>query len=297
MIQISKAELENLYNKQNLKQKEIAKLLGVKMYEVQNALVKYGITKKVVPKNHFKHWTKEQDEFLISKFGVFSYETIGKYKLIDKSAESVKARACKLKLGDPRFHDDFVTKTFLARSIKVDAKKVNYWIESCGLKSEIKKLTLKSFVTRIRLSDFWEWLEKNKDLMNWKKFESGAIGVEPKWTKEIREKYKKATPKNEGKEWTNELDGLLDSYYKLGKSIKEIADLLGRSESAIDGRLSVICAERRKKRWTREEEVKVKEMLKEGKGTYEISVKLKRPYKSVEMFRTRYINANKSVTY
>lgn len=296
-FQISKEQLKTLYIDKGMKQKEIADMHNVKIYQVQNALVKYKINKKTKPKNHLKHWTKEQDKYLIEKFGILSYESIGKSKIIQRTAESVRARAAKLELGDPRFCEDFISKTFLSNTIKADAKSVNDWIKNKGLKADKKILTLKVVITRIKLSNFWKWAKKHTYLINWNRFECEALGVEPKWAKKVREEYKKITPVNEGKEWTNEQDSLLDSLYRLGKTTKEIAKELGRSESGVDRRLSVICVERRKKRWTKEEELKVKKMLKEGKGTYEISIKLNRPYKSVEMFRTRYINANKSVTY
>lgn len=297
-MKIDKTVLEKLYIDEKKKQREIAKILKVKMYEVQNALVKYEITRKKykeigIHKNAFKHWTKEQDEYLIKNFGVIGYAEIGNSKLIQKKGSAVKARAHKLGLGDPLLNDECVTKTFLAKALKTDAKTVDGWIKKHNLESTIKIVSLKRVITSIKLKDFWEWAEKNQNLIVWRKFTSGELGAEPKWTNKAREDYRKNIPRNNSKQWTNAEDTLLQSYYKMGKKYKEIAELMGRKENGVSRRLLVISVARNKKAWSEEDKAKLGNLIKKGFTTKQISKKLDRSIKSVEMGRTRFINKPK----
>jgi plasmid maintenance system antidote protein VapI len=230
-----------LYIKEKKSQKEIAEKLKLEPYDIQNALVKYGMSRKnykggIVPKNHLKHWTKEQDEFLLNNIGILGYEAIASSQIIQKKATSVKCRVRDLKLGDALLHADFITKTYLARTLEIDVKVVSRWIENHGLRSVKKVVALEKVVASINLDDFWKWAEQNKNLINWKKFKEGDLGAEPDWTLKAREDYRKNTPKNCNKEWSNEEDALLQSYYKLGKTYKEMAELMGRSQQSVSRR-------------------------------------------------------------
>ena len=297
-MKISMERLKKLYIEEGKTQKEIATALRIKPYEVRNAIVKYGLTRKDfknigIPKNHLKHWTKEQDEFLINNLGILSYEAIGSSKIIQKKATSVKFRVRDLKLGDPLLHGDFITKTFLARTLKTDIKVVAKWIEKFGLRAVKKVVALEREITSIKLDDFWKWAEQNKNLIQWNKFDEGDLGAEPNWTLKAREEYKKNTPKNNRKEWSNEEDTLLQSYYKLGKTYKQIGKLMGRTEHSVSRRLMDISVTRIQKFWSEEDKKNLEIFIQEGLTTKQIAKKLGRTIKSIEMGRTRFVNKPK----
>lgn len=38
----------------------------------------------------------------------------------------------------------------------------------------------------IKIDEFWDWAEKNKEVVRFNKLEENALGKEPKWVKEKR---------------------------------------------------------------------------------------------------------------
>lgn len=291
---ISKELLENLYLKQGLKQNKIAEMFGITQATVSSYCIKYKLKKAkketIKTKNHGKPWTEEQKNFLIDNFGRMSYKAIANSEIIQRKPSAVQQMRRTLKLGDSRTSDEYLTVSYLSKQLNIEWKTVKRWGEKHGLKITKRNLTNKMLVTRVKLSTFWKWAKEHTNLIKWNKFEEGALGLEPTWVKEARKIYRETHPEKEGLPWTNEDDILLTSYRKIGLTIPQIAKNMKRSERAIDGRLTVIEAERKKKKtWDEKELERLKKFVKEGLTSKQIAEKMEITIPMVEGARERYI--------
>lgn len=284
---ISKEQLKKLYIEERKTQKEVAEILEVKLSDVANAIHKYQLKKgKPQVENYNKPWTKEEEEYLMESFGIFSYKAIAKH--LKRTVGGVKKKIKTLKLGDPRLSDEFITQNALSKILKIDDKTIQEWRTYHKLKMKKKNIANNYFVWKIKISDFWKWAEKHHNLINWNKFKHSALGVEPKWTMKIRLEYDK--PKKNYIEWTKSEEALMISYYKAGISTKKIAENLGRTQGAIKTRLCNLGYKKvTPKSWTTGEIAKLKDLVKQGLTAKEISKSMDRTVRSVERAKSVYI--------
>jgi hypothetical protein len=284
---IEKDILEKLYIQEDKKQREVAEILGVNLYEVQNSVSKYRLIKnKKSPINYQKTWDSESVEYLIEKFGMFSYVTIAKH--LGRTVNGVKKKIKTLRLGDPRNNDECVSQNGLSKILKVDDKTIQMWKKYYKFKMCKKNLTNNQPMWRINITDFWKWAEKHKNFINWDKFTCGDLGAEPEWAMEERLNYNK--PKKNYREWTKKEESLMISYYKAGVCTKKIAENLHRTQGAIKTRLSTL--KQRKvipKAWGTKEKDNLKELVKKGLTAKEIAVEMNRTVRSIERGKSVFI--------
>jgi len=289
---ISKELLKRLYLKENKTQREISKILNVSQSTISNKIKEYKIYKKG-DKNKFNNniWKDNQIDYVIINYGKKSYEEIGNSKIIQKTADAVRQMAqTVLKLGDPKEYDECLTKTTLLKRINISDSLMNKYIKKYGLPAIKRKIAFKREYNLIKISDFWKWAEKYKDIIYWNKFKEGVLGTEPKWTIEARRKFRETKPLNHGLNYTNEDDKYIMSAYKAGISIKSIAETLKRGEWSINRRITFINAERtRNINWTDEKKAELIKLSKEGFTINEISKKMNIDYGKIKAARERYI--------
>jgi hypothetical protein len=180
-----------------------------------------------------KHWTKEQKQFLIENVGILSYDAIA--KKVGKTPRATRQKKVRMELGDPKENSDYITIKYLSKIIHSSAKTINKWIKNNGLKATHRIVAHKQLISRINIADFWKWAKKNPKKINWNKFEYMNLGAEPDWTKEARKKYKKVRST-----WTTEKENLLESYYKIGLSCKQISENMRMTQGAIRARHNLI---------------------------------------------------------
>ena len=142
-------------------------------------------------------WTKEEESFLYDKWGVMSLPKIA--EKLDRTEIAVRNKKDRMNLGSFLESGDYITVGQLLQAMgKRNDKYINIsWIEKRGLPIFKKKVT-KQRVKCVRINDFWKWAEKNKNFLDFSKFERYALGKEPEWVnaKRIRDiqsknKYKK----------------------------------------------------------------------------------------------------------
>lgn len=197
-------------------------------------------------------------DYLEDKWGVISIPTIAEN--LGRTVVAVKEKANKIGLGRHLHSGTEITVNELAKAL---GKGTSYgWISDrwgrYGLPIKFKKCISKKYKV-IDIEDFWKWAEKNKDIVDFSKFEKGMLGVEPDWVDEKRKadilaaKYKK-TP------WTKEEDELLKSLLNSYRhSYKEISEILKRTNGAIIRRMNDLGLKQRPlkadnhTRWTEEE--------------------------------------------
>lgn len=230
-------------------------------------------------KKAYRRWTKEEEEMLIARHGTYSLNSTA--KRLDRTLQAVQLKLFRMGLTDNKDAFDYVIKKALADTLGVDSKTIEYFATQ-GLKIR-RKITCK--VKRynfIAIADFWEWSSKNKELIDWTKLEKNALGEEPEWVDQERRKIllSKRPSKIRGK-WTKKEEKKLLSLYN-SKNYKEIAVIMGRTESSIMQKIGKLNGTKRKRRdWTIKEIATLKELLKQGLSDIEIADKLDRSKSSI----------------
>ena len=230
-------------------------------------------------KKAYRRWTKEEEEMLIARHGTYSLKSTA--KRLDRTLLAVQIKVSRMGLTNNKDAFDYMTKKTLADSLNVHSNTISYFIKK-GLR--VKKKT--PFKVRrynfIAIADFWDWSSKNKELIDWTKLEKNALGEEPEWVDQERRKIllNKRPSKIRGK-WTEKEEKKLLSLYN-SKNYKEIAVIMGRTESSIMQKIGKLNGTKRKRRdWTIKEIATLKELLKQGLSDIEIADKLDRSKSSI----------------
>lgn len=183
-----------------------------------------------------RNWTKEEIEYLESKWGVISIPGIA--KALNRTVSAVKNKAQRLGLSRHIHSGEYITLNQLMNALGRTggtSYTVNQWLDK-GLPVKTRRsINMKYKI--IYIDDFWEWAEKNRMLIDFSKVEENILGKEPDWVKQQRKadyaaaKYKK-TP------WTKYEDDLLKSLLKSYQyTYRELSIRLKRTEGAIKRRM------------------------------------------------------------
>lgn len=230
-----------------------------------------------------RKWTKQEEEYLIEKYGSVSIGHIA--KKLNRTEASILNKRQRMKLGSYLENGYYVTLRQLLGALGLEGgysyKNIS-WIENRGFPVINKKVNKCSFKV-VNLDDFWKWAEENQQFLDFSNFEKHALGAEPGWVQKKREydiQFKsniRLTP------WTQKEDEylkfLLNQYQY---TIKEISQKMNRSEGAIQKRIEFLEVKQRPvKAWTHtfwiDEEYKIlKEMILQGANYENIAMKLDR---------------------
>lgn len=185
-----------------------------------------------------KHWTPEEETYLMEKWGTLSIPTIAKN--LGRTVDAIKIRASKLHLGPVLMGGDYVTFSQLMLAMTGRSKYHTYqmksWIENRGLPVRTKKVVSNSFLV-VYLDEFWTWAEKNRSFIDFSKMEPLALGAEPDWVAQQR-RIDAVSYANQRKDpWTQEEDQRLVYLLKQHKyTYAEVSRELRRSAGAIQRR-------------------------------------------------------------
>lgn len=278
---MDKELLYELYYNQGKTHKEIAQHLKVTISMVSRYFVKYGFVSRGA-------WTKEEIKFIEEKYGVLSFEAIG--KRLGRSKEAIRVKAKRLDLGGIFNASEYLTAKELARALNVDSKTIIRWIEKHGLKGNLKKIGLKGYFWRIKPNNFWKWAKDHQDMIRWSKVEFNILGKEPKWVKAARQNDM-VKPKRQATNWTSVEDSYLRMYWDVGKTAKEIAEILNRTIPGIRKRARKIGLRNKviEISWKPEEIKILKEMKLQGYTDNEVAEELGRDISSVSWKRKMLI--------
>ncbi len=219
-------EIEQL--KALIKAKKSVSEIASELNRTTNAIYQKA-EKLEVPLNEI--WTEEEKEHLKEMWGNIKIETIS--KKLDRTVDAIKHQAVLMKLGSMISNNyDNVTLTNLCEIFKISRSTIkSTWI-SRGL--EVKKIYLskKKSYYLVPIKSLFIFLEENQDIWNSKNMEKNILGIEPEWLKEKRKKDAKQTPQNN--RWKDETIATAKLLINQGKSVKEIADKLEKTEGAIN---------------------------------------------------------------
>ena len=155
-------------------------------------------------------------------------------KILNRSVSSVKHKAAKLGLN--HYTDSLNAKT-ISKCFNCDISVILRWIHKYSLPCQ--KVECKT-QTRylVDITDFWKWAEKNKDIVNWSRYERLSLLPEPEWIDETIKNYNK--PKSRNRYTDYEIITIKNLLHK-GLNYHEIANEVGRSYYGI----SHLCRDRK----------------------------------------------------
>lgn len=170
-------------------------------------------------------WTKKEEQYMCSKYLIQPIEITA--KRLKRSVVSVKRKATKLGLN--HYLDNLGAKS-IARCFGCDVSVVIRWIDKYSLPAnEI----IYSDKTRydIDTKQFWEWAQKNKELINWARYELGSLAPEPEWVRGEKNAFQNH---NSRKRFSEQEKSYIRYLLLQGKSYKEISAMVGRSYNSIN---------------------------------------------------------------
>lgn len=228
-----------------------------------------------------KAWTVEEEEYLAQWYGRRPIKLIA--KKLKRTPYAIEVHA-ERKMGIyPKSNSGQVTANELANILKVDNHAVtDYWIAKLKMPARKRVIKYKSKFWRIDVEEFWKWAENHTDKINFTKMERGLLLPEPNWLDEVIKMQLEKWGEKRFKKWTAEEDSRLIMYVKLGKTYKEIAELLGRTKSSVEHRHWRLVKKRKltpKKihiLWTEEEKELVRELERQGLSDKEIAYEIGR---------------------
>lgn len=187
-----------------------------------------------------RNWTKQEEEYLIENWGTFSVATIAKN--LGRTENAVVVRKCRLGLGAFLDNGDYITWNQLQIAIgkgkSGNGYKMISWVKNRDFPIHTKKVNNNSFKI-VYLDEWWEWAEKNKDLLDFSKFEENILGEEPEWVKEKRKHDFEKSRKYIMTPWTKTEDDKLKylvskqkySYDELSKMLRRTATVCVRRDA------------------------------------------------------------------
>lgn len=184
-----------------------------------------------------RSWTDEEEDYLLTYFGSVSMKKLAEN--LKRTVKAVESKLARLGVYGGKANTGHATVYEIADSLQVDNHTVYRWVENKGLphKKHVVANTRKFIL--IDIPKFWKWAERNKDLINFYKIPKHALIPEPEWVDEQRRLDHVNKSQKLKQNWTSEEDTRLwYLYYSRGLLQKEIATLMGRSQKAIQRRLT-----------------------------------------------------------
>lgn len=234
-----------------------------------------------------KVWTKEEKEYLSDKWGALSIKTIAKN--LGRTENAVIIMVRKLQLGAFLDNGDYITWNQLQRELGSGGytyKEIS-WIKNRNFPIHRKRVGTNSFKI-VYFDEFWEWAEKNKEILDFSKLEENIFGAEPEWVKEKRKHDFKINRAYKKTPWTKAEDDhlkyLLDqqkySYHELSQTLHRTAGAIQRRICDLKIMDRPIKADNHIK-WTNDEIESMKKMIWNGCGYEFLSQKLNKSSKAI----------------
>lgn len=235
-----------------------------------------------------RNWTKEEEEYLIEKWGTVSVKTLA--KTLNRSENAIIVRKGRLGLGAFLESGEYITWNQLMLALGItggNGYKMTSWVKNRGFPVHTKRVNNNSFRI-IYLEEWWKWAEKNRDLMDFSRFEENVLGAEPEWVKEKRKHDVEKAGKYITTPWTRAEDEKLRRLVAKQKySYDELSKMMRRTNGAIQRRLCDLGVKDRPVkadnhiRWMEEDFRKLGELIKAGYGYDLIAENIGRSSKAV----------------
>lgn len=185
-----------------------------------------------------RNWTKEEIEYLQDHYGQLSYGALAKN--LNRSVTAIRVRADRLSLGAFLDSGEYVTFNQLRIALGITGGcgyVMTSWVKNRGFPMHYKRVNENRFKV-VYIDEFWEWAEKNQDLLDFSNFEEYNLGAEPEWVKRKRKLDFETSRKYKKTPWTKTEDKELKRLVLLHKyTYAEISKKICRTCGAIQKRL------------------------------------------------------------
>lgn len=220
-----------------------------------------------------KKWKKEDDQYLIDNWGTLSMHTLAQN--LNRSEIAVRVRKDRLGLGAFLENGDYITWNQLSNAVfgsNTGTYRMKSWVKNRDFPLHTKRVENSSFRI-VFLDEWWDWAEKNKDLLDFSKFEENLLGMEPEWVKVKRKHDFEKSQKYLKTPWTKTEDDKLKLLVSKQKyTYDDLSKMLRRTNGAIQRRLCDLGVKDRPvkadnhTKWTEEDFKKLGELIKLGYG-------------------------------
>lgn len=224
-----------------------------------------------------RNWTEKEKQYLEENWGTTSINTI--MKNLNRSRNAINVMVQRMGLGAFLENGDYITwnqlQTAIGNGKHGNGYKNKSWIENRSFPIHTRRVGDNSFKV-VYIVEFWEWAEKNKDLMDFSKFEENTLGKEPDWAKEKRKHDFEKNRKYIKTPWTPAEDARLAHLLGQHKyNYDELSRMIRRTSGAIQRRICDLGIKDRPvkadnhTKWTEQDYEKLCELIKSGYG-YEL---------------------------
>lgn len=178
-----------------------------------------------------RRWTDEEIAYLKENYGNYLDVTVA--KRLGRSIDAVRVKAKRLHLRPFKAaNGEYISICQLAEILKVDSHVLYRWNEKYSDFPAVSKKIYHSSCLLIKFDNILPWLKKHQDIFNAKNIEPFSLGKEPDWLKKKRTEDFNVS-NNSGKHWTKREEDYLLHLWRQGKTIEEIAKIMGRSSAGI----------------------------------------------------------------
>lgn len=184
-----------------------------------------------------KRWTNDEIEYLKESWGTIPISKIA--TTLSRTKLSVHRKAERLKLGAFLDNGDYISYKQLLEVLgfTYNSPYKLAWVRDRNFPVKEKKVN-NSYRKIVYLNEFWQWAEKNQDVLDFSKLEYLILGKEPEWVAKKRNSDFIRTNDIKTSLWTEYEDNQLINLVKEYKyTTKQLSNILHRTESAIKKRL------------------------------------------------------------
>ena len=190
-----------------------------------------------------REWTTEEEETLKEFWGYKSIEVLAKN--LKRSVFSLKVKAARMKLGPMiRNNSELLTVFDICDLLQVTRDRVTITWPKLGLNLKTKKVTNNRSYYVITWEDLIDFLKNNQDEWDSRLIEPYMLGNEVEWLLNKRKKDRDENP-TFYRLWSDTDKQRAQFLNSIGKSHKEIATELNRSEEAVRHMLNLLYIEKR----------------------------------------------------
>lgn len=185
-----------------------------------------------------KKYTKEELILLEEMVGTRSFVFMG--KKLKRSPKAVERQLTRMGLLHTKLSGGWLSANELSKALNVHFKVLMRWKEEYKLPLNSKNLRYgkgKHNSWHITLDDFWKWAGKNKEVVNWTRYEPESLLPEPSWLRDMIRVQRETIPKKQKLYWTPEEEKKAWDMYYRGIMQKEIAKNLDRSVNSVEKKL------------------------------------------------------------
>lgn len=181
-------------------------------------------------------WTTEELEYLEDSWGEVTPDTIAKN--LGRTVNAVIVKSKVLHLGSYLANSEYINAYGISQIMGIDSHVIQRTWKRHGFKMTKKKIRGNLRFEIIRVDELLEWLRTHQELWDSRKIKPYALGTEPEWLKEKREKDRLLPAKSRGTKYTPNEDNKIVMMCRLGKTQTEIAKAIGRSRASVNARIS-----------------------------------------------------------